>query len=70
MVYDELCKGYRPEARGYVIIPLVRCPLHLRVQKTTKQLTISISSHRGSFDRPACLQTKKIPGEGSLHNCT
>ena len=19
MVYDELCKGYRPEARGYVI---------------------------------------------------
>ena len=23
-------------------------------------------SHRGSFDQPACLQTKKIPGEGSL----
>ena len=23
-------------------------------------------SHRGSFDRPACLQTKKISGEGSL----
>ena len=27
-------------------------------------------SHRGSFDWHACLQTKKIPGQGSLHNCT
>ena len=44
--------------------------LHFRVQKTSKQLTISISSHGGSFDRPACLQTKKISGEGSLHNFT
>ena len=39
--------------------------LHLAVQTTSKQLTISIL-HRRSFDRPACLQTKKIPGEGSL----
>ena len=44
--------------------------LHLPVcRKRTSSWQFQFS-HRGSFDRPACLQTKKIPGQGSLHNCT
>ena len=43
--------------------------LHLRVQKTSKQLTISIFAPR--IFRPTCMFIdKEDSGEGSLHNCT
>ena len=38
--------------------------LHLRVQTTSKQLTISILAPR--IFQSTCLQIKKIPGEGSM----